>query len=569
MFSRCKEVLIPADSMNTAFGRRTEENSFMSFRLLLATNGSCGCLGAVLTAGRELRRRGHAVRLIADQAMRAEVEAAGFEVSTWKEASTADAVEAAADPSLEDWLRRAVFDPIAIHASEIRDELDRVATDAILSIDMLFGAALAAEAAGIPIAMLSCDVSVRPLPGVPPRGKFAEATENAREHSETVAANVRWTETLNGFLPALNKARLDLGLAGLSDASDQFDRAARFFIASEQDFDPQAGPLPENVRYVGSLRQESMHDGFKADSAASSLVREMEAIVVARRRFRAGSFSNEAGTRPYRLYVPSGYDGSKLPLVVMLHGCLQSPDDFASGTRMNLLAEDNRYLICYPQQIASANVGKCWNWFEVADQQRDKGEPAIIAGITREVMSEYAVDAQRVYVAGLSAGGATAATMGQLYPDLYAAVGVHSGLPCGAAHDLDSAFSAMSGGTGLAAKSATSATIRAAMPTIVFHGDLDTTVNPINGDEVTAQALRATRVASKIEEEDVTAARRYKRIRFTDTAGHTAVEQWTIHDVGHAWSGGSKAGSFTDPNGPDASSEMLRFFLEHPRRSGA
>jgi poly(hydroxyalkanoate) depolymerase family esterase len=556
--------------MTTASGQRTgpEENSFMSFSLLLSTDGSCGCLGAVLTAGRELRRRGHAVRLIADQAMRAEAEAAGFEVSTWKHASTADAV-AAADPSLEDWVRRAIFDPIAIRASEIRDELDRVATDAILSIDMLLGAALAAEAAGIPIAMLSCDDGVRPLPGVPPRGSSLRRPKAPGEHSETAAANVRWTETLNGFLPALNKARLDLGLTALSDASDQFDRAARVFIASDQDFDPQAGPLPENVRYVGSLRQESMQDGFKADPAASRLVREMEAIAAARRRFQAGSFSNEAGTRPYRLYVPSDYDGGKLPLVVMLHGCLQSPEDFAAGTRMNLLAEDKGCLICYPQQIASANIGKCWNWFEVADQQRDQGEPAIIAGITRKVMSEYAVDAQRVYVAGLSAGGATAATMGQLYPDLYAAVGVHSGLPCGAAHDLDSALSAMSEGTGPAAKSATSATIRAAVPTIVFHGDLDTTVNPINGDEVTAQAVQATRVASKIEEEDVTAARKYKRIRFTDTAGYTAVEQWTIHDVGHAWSGGSKAGSFTDPHGPDASSEMLRFFLDHSRRSGA
>jgi poly(hydroxyalkanoate) depolymerase family esterase len=516
----------------------------VSFSLLLATDGSRGCLRAVLTAARELRRRGHAVRLIADQAMRAEAEAAGFEVSIWKRASMADAVEA--DPN------------IAMQASDIRDELDRVATDAILSIDMLFGVALAAEAAGIPIAILSRDDSVRPLPDVPPRGSAIERAKTSG-----------WTETTNGFLPALNKACADLGLPGLSDASDQFDRAARIFISSERDFDPLAGPLPENVRYIGSLREENMHDGLKAGLAASSLVGEMEAVVAARRRFRADSFSNEAGTRPYRLYVPSSYDGSRLPLVVMLHGCLQSPDDFAAGTRMNLLAEDKGCLICYPQQIASANVGKCWNWFELADQQRDQGEPAIIAGITRKVMSEYQVDPQRVYIAGLSAGGATAATMGQLYADLYAAVGVHSGLPSGAAHDLNSALAAMSSGTELAAESATSATIRDATPTIVFHGDLDTTVNPINGDEVAVQALRATAAASKIEEEGVTAARRYKRIRFTDTTGYTAVEQWTIHDVGHAWSGGSKAGSFTDPHGPDASSEMLRFFLEHPRRSGA
>jgi poly(hydroxyalkanoate) depolymerase family esterase len=276
-------------------------------------------------------------------------------------------------------------------------------------------------------------------------------------------------------------------------------------------------------------------------------------------RFEERNYANNSGSRAYKLYVPSGYNAQALPLVVMLHGCTQSPDDFAAGTRMNDLAEEQTFLVAYPAQDVSANASKCWNWFNAGNQQRDQGEPSLIAGITRQIMRDFLVEPRRVYIAGLSAGGAAAAIMGSTYPDLYAAIGVHSGLACGAATDIPSAFDAMR--HGLSSRVDEPA---CAVPTIVFHGDRDMIVNPVNGDQVIAQSKAAANLRITVTHGEAPGGMSYTRTVQADESGRPILEQWVLHGAGHAWSGGSSAGSHTEPRGPDASREMMRFFFQHP-----
>ena len=284
-------------------------------------------------------------------------------------------------------------------------------------------------------------------------------------------------------------------------------------------------------------------------------------MVPAAARFIEGTYSNPAGSRAYRLFIPSHYVGQPLPLIVMLHGCTQSPEDFAAGTRMNFIAEARTCFVVYPAQPRQANQAKCWNWFRTADQQRGRGEPSLIAGITRQVMRDYSIDSRRVYVGGLSAGGAAAAIMGVTYPDLYAAVGIHSGLACGAAIDLPSAFVAMRQGGGSAGHAILAD--GPAIPTIVFHGDRDITVHPDNGNQILEQFVKTMRTKKQVHRGRVPGGHAYTRTTHADASGRGILEHWNIHGAGHAWSGGSPAGSYTDPQGPDATKEMLRFFLEH------
>ena len=280
-------------------------------------------------------------------------------------------------------------------------------------------------------------------------------------------------------------------------------------------------------------------------------------------QFVNGTHVETIGTRDYKLYVPpNAHAGQPLPLVVMLHGCTQDPDDFAAGTGMNELARADGFFVLYPAQAQNANPQRCWNWFKHNHQQRDRGEPAMIANMTREVMQQHGIDPKRVYVAGLSAGGAMAAILGETYPDLYAAVGVHSGLPVGSATDVNGALMAMQSGASGPGQRATG-TARPA-PTIVFHGDRDTTVHPLNG----AQIVQAVAPGASAEQDSGRAGQghTYTRRQLRNAQGRVVAEHWVVHGSGHAWSGGRPQGSYTDARGPDASREMLRFFKTNARQ---
>ena len=313
-----------------------------------------------------------------------------------------------------------------------------------------------------------------------------------------------------------------------------------------------------------------------------------------------------AGTpasRSHTLYVPpAAHAGQPLPLVVMLHGCTQDGADFAAGTGMNERARERGFYVLYPVQSQAANPQRCWNWFKPSHQQRGSGEPAWIAGLTRETMARHNIDPRRVYIAGLSAGAAMATIVAEAYPDIFAAVGVHSGLPRGVARNAPQALALMktgvAGGAGVdlhsvhsvpsdpgrAGRSQSSAAATTAqVPTIVFHGDQDHTVHPRNGEQVLAvwlanagsgagtaaaagsgEALNPS-VRQRIEHGVSRRGRRYTRCTYLGAADATVAEHWLVHGAGHAWAGGHAAGSYTDPSGPDASLEMLRFFFEHPQ----
>lgn len=279
-------------------------------------------------------------------------------------------------------------------------------------------------------------------------------------------------------------------------------------------------------------------------------------------QFGLDTFSCPAGSRTYRTYIPASAAAGVTGVIMMLHGCTQTPEDFATGTGMNALAEQHRFVVVYPAQSRGENAQSCWNWFSRGDQRRGKGEPAILAGIASSIAKEHGITRDQTFVAGLSAGAAMAVILGETYDDAFAAVGAHSGLPTGAAKDVASAFAAMAGS---ALDEGTQPRSASTTRTIVFHGTADATVHPSNGDAIARRAvdLNVRQSIETTSNGDV-AGRRFTRIVSSDVQGKPIVEHWAIEGQGHAWSGGQPAGSYTDAKGPNASAEMIRFFFDTP-----
>ncbi len=369
------------------------------------------------------------------------------------------------------------------------------------------------------------------------------------------------------FLSSMQEAMHLLRTAGPLEATAAIQRALRGGDGRPGRAAPRR---PVDARDALQLRDDALDGNRSARARATDAFPHphvaREADVEDRGYFSARTYVNDAGQRNYKLYVPSGYRGAPLPLIVMLHGCTQDADDFAAGTRMNAFAERHDCLVAYPIQPKRANPSRCWNWFKPVDQQRERGEPALIAGITRDVIASHSVDPARVYVAGLSAGGAMAAVMIHTYPELYAAAGIHSGLPYRCAHDLPSALAAMKGGIrarrGQLADGHDGPTVPK-RPLIVFHGDADATVHPSNGSALVREFSASTSPVA--EALDRQAGGRACTGRRLTAANGIDAEYWIIHGAPHAWAGGSVRGTYTDASGPDASAEMVRFFLAHPQ----
>ena len=358
----------------------------------------------------------------------------------------------------------------------------------------------------------------------------------------------------------IDQALASAGLLGRPEAGSVIDVVAR------------SGPArPANRRTVpaftmGKAAPAARHSTTPTTPAASAA--SSRGMSLERR------FSNAAGARAYTLYIPPGLDPtSSAPLVLMLHGCTQNAADFAAGTRMNALADQFGVRVAYPDQTSRENAGSCWNWFRSEDQRRESGEPSILAGIVADIAADVSVDPKRVYVAGLSAGAAMAVILGQTYPDVFAGVGAHSGLPFAAATDMTGAFAAMQGRAtavvnGRARAGGSHMQGAGTVPTIVFHGDADRTVNLSNGHAIVEDILERQRSGAALRLERVqseAAGRSYTRDTHIDAAGKSLVEFWRLHGAGHTWSGGDPAGSHVDAGGPDASAEMLRFFLQHAK----
>ena len=369
----------------------------------------------------------------------------------------------------------------------------------------------------------------------------------------------------------------------LQEATDTIQRMLRGDAAMDAtDIAPQPSHawLDADVIYLPDARAPKAAPREPNEFVFDVEARQPGASDAGTGEFISGTHTHAGLTRRYKLYIPPGPAGQPRPLVVMLHGCTQDPDDFAAGTAMNQRAREQGFFVLYPEQSQDANPSRCWNWFKHNHQQRGKGEPALIASLTQTVLQQHGLDARRVFIAGLSAGGAMAAIVAAAYPDIYAAVGVHSGLPGGAASNVAEALMVMKSGSveivlptqlrRVGPRPAAPLTPNITIPTIVFHGDQDQTVHPRNGEQVIAAAMRRAGTDKapgqaaghpRVEHGVSARGRRYTRSIHPGAQGQAQAEHWLVHGAGHAWSGGQAAGSYTDAQGPDATREMLRFFF--------
>ena len=377
-----------------------------------------------------------------------------------------------------------------------------------------------------------------------------------------------------------------LSLYGSSNTAFAIDPNAECIGAEDQrPFDP--GPAafrnpvgipdatrPARVRrgladVISSLRTGKLKLSSETPKARPRRDRPISAPIATNAQFLARSITCGSSAFHFKLYVPSS--SKPRGLIVMLHGCQQNPDDFALGTNMNAIAEAHGLLVAYPAQSSSSNMQNCWNWFNPADQVRDKGEPSFIAGMTRLLVSEYGIEQNRVCIAGLSAGGAMAVVMATAYPELFATVAVHSGLPYGSANDVVSAFAAMRGDSGYAfkAKAGQQDFLRSPPRMILFHGTDDRTVHPVNAARLITTAETRLPPGHARHDKRISVGKRWvQHMALRSPEGIAAVESWMIEGCGHQWSGGNPDGSYTDALGPDASSEIVRFLLQRPATSG-
>ncbi|PIV73379.1 MAG: esterase [Rhodobacteraceae bacterium CG17_big_fil_post_rev_8_21_14_2_50_65_11] len=305
------------------------------------------------------------------------------------------------------------------------------------------------------------------------------------------------------------------------------------------------------IRRLGSIPLP----GTRADAA------QQAPRIPAEARYLTRKHRSAAGSRGYRLYLPASRPARPRGLILMLHGCDQTPDDFAIGTHMNALAEKHGLALAYPAQTRRQNRGACWNWFKPRNQVRGTGEPAILAALTRKLMREFGLGRDHVFVAGLSAGGAMATILADLYPDVFAAAGVHSGLARGAAWNTLSAMSAMRKGGAPKGLVALLPHQAGSVRRIIFQGESDRTVHPLNAGYLVAAEMGEDVAPTKVGKGTVR-GRDYSRSLFTSPEGKVLVELWMIEGTGHAWSGGRAGGAYTDTKGPDASAQMVRFFLD-------